>query len=387
MKQMRGIIDSTLREGEQAVGISFSLDRKVEIVRGLCEIGVEEIEIGIASRRNDSLSELIRRCRAVASGKKLAFWCRCVDEDIAVAACLRPDVLSLSIPVSDLHIKERLGRDRQWVLGRLRKSVVLALRRGIPFVSVGFEDATRAEARFLDEAAVVAVEAGAHRIRLADTVGIATPAEIGEMVGRLRQQTSGAEIGVHMHNDFGMATANSIAAFAAGADWADCTVLGLGERAGNARLEELVGFLALRRGRSYDPRALVSLCRMVAQATGREVAPDHPIVGKRIFFCETGLHLHGLMRHPATYEPYDPEMVGAERTMLFGNKIGKAAVKEHLAGLGCTATGQVLEKTVQSLRQQSSRQGQPLEGEAISSFLLQAMGDGGENTSLGSFIV
>lgn len=354
---MKGLIDSTLREGQQTVGVLFSQKQKEQIFCHLLEIGIEEIEMGVVSRLDPDLPDLLRKCRG--RGPRLALWSRCRSADISLAASLDPDVLSLSIPVSDRHIRQKLGRQRDWVLETTRESITQARDLGIRLVSLGLEDATRAAPNFVEEAAGVAAEAGAGRIRLADTVGIAGPQEIAALVGWCKS-ASALEIGVHTHNDFGMATANVIAAFDAGADWADVTVLGLGERAGNARLEEVAAYLSLRRGRTYRLEAIPHLCRMVASETNRTIDRHQPVIGPDIFACETGLHLQGLARDPATYEPYPPEVIGARRHLLYGSKVGRRAIREQLSALEIMLSEAGVEEVVRATRQEASKRGRPL---------------------------
>ncbi|BCO07871.1 homocitrate synthase [Desulfolithobacter dissulfuricans] len=351
LKTFQGIVDSTLREGEQTPGVHFSPDQRLEIVARLARVGIDEIELGIASARNPHLPEFIGQVRErIGQQSRLALWCRCRREDIDFAVACAPDVLSLSIPASDLHIEERLQKDRAWILRTLEESITRALEAGIPLVSVGLEDATRADRPFLYQLVQTAEQSGASRIRLADTVGICSPAEIADLVRRIGKRTTLA-LGVHTHNDFGMATANSIAAQEAGAAWIDATVLGLGERAGNCRLEETVGFLCLKKGlKRYHTAELRPLCLLVSNVAGTTITPGHPVVGEDIFTCETGLHLHGLTSNPATYEPYDPNMVGARRNLRFGHKVGRRALLNHLQALGYPVDDNEIEKLLHRLR-------------------------------------
>ena len=330
-----GIIDSTLREGEQAPGVSFTGTTRRAIIRYLHRVGVDEIELGVASPVNNYLTQLVADARKITDGLcTLGLWCRCQEVDIAFAASCRPDMLSLSIPASDLHINERLGKSRNWVQSRLASSIRQALALNIPAISVGLEDASRADPHFLLTLAKIAEDSGACRIRLADTVGICTPEAVKQLIHPLKN-TLKVDIGVHCHNDFGMATANSITALQAGARWLDATVLGLGERAGNCRLEEVVGYLALnRQNKQYRPELLSELCCYVAEVAEIWVPENHPIVGENIFTCETGLHQHGLSVNPGTYEPYDPKLVGTRRKLRFGHKTGKRAVNIELARQG-----------------------------------------------------
>jgi homocitrate synthase NifV len=202
-----------------------------------------------------------------------------------------------------------------------------ARRKGLA-VSLGFEDATRADRNYLLHLARLAEQTGVSRIRLADTVGIASPLVFQSLVKQLKEVLLNCEIGVHTHNDFGMASANAITALECGAQWADGTILGLGERTGCARLEELVGYLQLNRGvNKFDIASLKVLATEVADFTNRNISATQPLLGDDIFACETGIHLHGLIANPETYEPYAPESVGAGRKLIFGAKIGRRALK------------------------------------------------------------
>jgi len=361
---MKGIIDSTLREGEQTVGVSFSPERKLEIIKKLDAIGIEEIELGIASRYDETPKFLIKEARTSGVSARLDLWCRCLNGDIEIAAAAKPDVLSLSIPVSDLHIDKKLGKSRAWVLERLAESIPYALGLGSPFVSLGLEDATRADPEFMTKVIELAGQSGAGRIRLADTVGIAGPNEIATLVKELKRQV-GIEIGVHMHNDFGMATANSIAAIDGGADWVDTTVLGLGERTGNARLEEVASYLGLRRQCHYNVSEIPALSRMVAEAAGREIQPHQPIIGSNIFACETGLHLQGLERDPATYEPFSPEIVQAERILMYGAKVGRREIRNCLESIDNKYSDSKYDWFIDRIRNKISAIGLPMQREDL----------------------
>ncbi len=329
---MKGLIDSTLREGSQMVGVNFQLFEKIAIIRALDRIGIEEIEVGIATALDHDLPELFRRCRGAGVKARLALWSRCRTEDIEQAGTLKPDVLALSIPGSDLHIEKKLGRDRAWVLDRITNGLAQARALGLPFLSLGIEDATRTDPVFLEEIIITAQRAGVDRIRLADTVGIATPLDLSRLLRDLDAKFH-ISLGVHCHNDFGMASANTVTALESGADWADVTIYGIGERAGNARLEEVAAYQVLQRGHHYELREMKELVGLVAGCCGKSIDPHHPVVGEKIFQCETGLHLQGLEVDTATYEAYPPEVVGAERKLLYGHKIGRRQWHQLTAGL------------------------------------------------------
>ncbi|HEY3283428.1 MAG TPA: hypothetical protein VGN26_14260 [Armatimonadota bacterium] len=371
---MLGLVDSTLREGEQTAGVYLTLPQKLRILRRVACVGIEEIEVGVASA-DPELQALLAEGRAQDTRPRLALWCRCLPSDLEVAAALQPDVLSLSLPVSDLHLSARLGWTRPRAL-RVLADMGRGARALRPWVvSLGLEDATRADPGFLREVLEAAEGAGVTRVRLADTVGRATPAEVAALVALAlaARAPSGAgpsngplpsrvlEVGVHTHNDFGMATANAVAALQAGADWADVTVLGLGERAGCARLEEVVGYLSLgAQEPRYHPDRLAELCREVAAAAGTAIHPHHPLVGSRVFDCESGLHLDGLAKAPATYEPYPPEHLGRARTARLGKKVGRGAVAAWLAVMGRTPSRSSVARLTQRIRDESSRRSRAL---------------------------
>ena len=354
------IIDTTLREGEQTPGVLFSLEEKQHIVDRLVRVGIQEVELGISSQMSQCIPHLIEYCRENHPGLSLALWCRCKREDILYAGNVLPDILALSIPVSDIHIENRLAKDREWVLKKMEVSIALARKLGLK-VAVGFEDATRADQNFLAELARSAEKAGASRIRLADTVGIASPASISQLVLQMRKAVDQLPIGVHTHNDFGMATGNAVAALEAGAGSADAVVLGLGERTGCAILEELVGYLGLIKSVSgFQIDEIKPLAQYVAAVTARKIPDNKPIIGDAIFSCESGLHVQGLLCDPRTYEPYAPEKVGSTRTLQIGAKSGRRALAQRLTELGVEQSSLLAEQTIHSVRALASQLQRPL---------------------------
>jgi len=277
------LVDTTLREGQQAARVYFTKEQRREMLLLLGQTGVDEIEIGYAAK-DANLLELTNEARSCAPSSRIAVWCRALPNDIAIALSAKPDVISVSVPVSDLHIEMRLRKSRQWVLDQIASMGALVSQTDPSVVaSLGLEDATRADRAFLREAAAAAERAGFRRIRIADTVGIGNPQSISNIVSDLRLHVS-MEIGVHMHNDFGMATANAICALQTGADWADVSVLGVGERSGIARLEEVVGYLHILGNRDeYNMKALGKLTNLMADAGQDTISKRHPIVGSAIF--------------------------------------------------------------------------------------------------------
>ncbi|MEW5804116.1 MAG: homoaconitate hydratase [bacterium] len=359
---MKGIIDTTLREGEQSAHVYFNLAEKLHIIGLLDRVGIDEIEAGVAVM-NPETRELFRQVRELfGQGRDrsitplFSLWCRCQASDIDETLNLSPDILSMSIPVSDIHIKKKLGRNRSWVLARVSDSIKQAKDTAPScYLSLGLEDASRADFAFVEEVCSRAQEEGINRIRFADTVGIMDPLTMVSTITRLKAFFK-VDLGVHTHNDFGMATANAVSALASGADFVDVTVNGIGERAGNAALEEVITFMAKRKGvDTYDLKPLRFLSDYVARASGSDIPPRKPIVGKDIFTCESGIHLDGLMKHPSTYEPYDPAEVCMERTFLVSKKAGKSALRHKLESLGLKTEGHLLVELLTKVKDESSR--------------------------------
>ncbi len=350
---MNKIIDTTLREGEQTPGISFSLTEKKRIIDGLVTIGVDEIELGIASHLIDCPAHLLEYSRRYHPQLCCSLWSRCLGKDIRFAASLKPDIISLSLPVSDLLIRDKLEKDRLWTAENLTSSLKLCRDLGMQ-TAIGFEDATRADPGFLEQMTKLAVQQGAVRIRLADTIGTSSPAEIASLVKNVatvaRNLAGTCQLAVHCHNDFGMATANAVAALENGADYADATLLGLGERCGCTKLEELAGYLKIKKNRLFNLNKIPQLASFIAELTGREIAPNQPFIGREIFTCETGLHLTALHKNPSTYEPYPPEMVEAKRNLRVGPKAGRKALLHHLRQHSSVPIENLDEAAVKALR-------------------------------------
>ncbi|ADN01314.1 homocitrate synthase 2 [Spirochaeta thermophila] len=328
-----GIVDTTLRDGEQAAGFAFSSEEKFLLARRLLDAGVDEVEVGFAAvGRAEKVA--IRRIVDGLPPQRVLGWNRALPRDVLESLSLGLVRLHVSVPVSDILIRIRFGGDRGRVRSLLREAVLCAREKG-GMVSVGAEDASRADLSFLVEIACVAEEVGAFRFRYADTTGTAAPWETYERISFLARHVK-IPVELHMHNDLGLAVANTLSGIRAGASWVDTSICGMGERAGLCPLEEVVvAIRVLTEGEtSVDPSRLPGLASLLERITGVRMPPWKSVVGENAFSHESGLHQKGVMRDPGTYEPFSPSLVGRVRRVLAGKHASREAFGEILASQG-----------------------------------------------------
>ncbi|MHC1630828.1 MAG: (R)-citramalate synthase [Methanotrichaceae archaeon] len=326
------LLDTTLRDGEQTPGVSLSQDEKLTIARHLDTLGIDVIEAGSAVTSKGE-RESIRSIASDGLNAEICSYVRTVNGDVDMALDCDVDSIHLVVPVSDLHIQSKQRSDRRSVMEKAIEVTEYAKDHGL-IVELSGEDASRADIGYLISLYSAGIDAGADRICFCDTVGVLVPEKTSEIFKRLSKLN--APVSVHCHDDFGLATSNTIAALRNGASQAHVAVNGLGERAGNASLEEVVMSLESLYGikTGINCQELYSLSRTVSQLTGVPTAPNKAIVGENAFTHEAGIHVHGLLADTSTYEPIRPETVGRKRRIVLGKHAGRSSVELALRELG-----------------------------------------------------
>jgi homocitrate synthase NifV len=349
-------VDTTLRDGEQAPDVVFTKAERTSIFTALVDIGVREIELSaLRLVSSDFIDVDVVGDHQTHQGANVIAWCRARADDVEAALDSLANAIHIGIPTSSTQLAA-VGMKPADVFRRL--SILLhMIQSGGRKTFLGAQDATRADPAFLSRVILEAIKGGASRIRIADTVGVAHPEMVARMVRHLRSQFSTVEFEFHAHNDFGMATANAIAAIQAGAHYVSTTVLGIGERAGNAPFEITVTAAEklLNQNTGIDLSKLSSLCHLVAKASGREIDSCRPIVGRQVFTHESGVHTHGQLFNTECFEPLSASLVGhSPSQFLFGKNTGKASVRRLLSDIGLVLSENKIERITQNIRQSAA---------------------------------
>jgi isopropylmalate/citramalate/homocitrate synthase-like protein len=348
------IFDTTLRDGEQTPGVSLTPEEKMELAIQLDRLGVDAIEVGFPSASEGELKAVKSIAKAGLKAEICAL-ARALKSDIDAAIACEVNSIHTFIPTSDVQIKYVLNETREQVLKETQEAVQYIKAHGF-ICEFSPMDATRTELGYLKKVCVVAQEAGADRINIPDTVGIMNPTSMRNLISELRK-TIKVPISVHCHNDFGLAVANSLAGVEGGAIQVHVTVNGLGERAGNAALEEFVMALhkTYKKKTKINTKLLYETSRLVSRLTGIILQPNKAIVGENAFAHESGIHSKGVTIKPETFEPIKPELVGRKRKLVAGKLAGRHGIKAELAESGIYPTEEQLKEILKRVKEMGDR--------------------------------
>jgi len=371
MEQKVLLCDTTLRDGEQAPGVAFGLHQKEMIARVLADAGIDELEVGVPAM-SGSETKTISQLVALQLPVRLITWNRAVLSDLQASYKTGVEGVAISIPTSDQHIKHKLKKDRAWVLDQMGQCILNA-KKEVGYIVLGLEDASRAEFAFLTEVLAEAEKLGVDRVRFADTTGILEPLKVFLSLQEL-VRVSKLPLEFHAHNDFGMATANSLAAVQAGFKAISVTVGGIGERAGNAALEEVAVALkySLHHAVRFDLKRLNSLCLMVSLATDRKIPRAKPIIGKDVFTHTSSIHIDGIMKDFENYQTFPPESVGRQYSTSFGKYSGRKTILRLLKAKGIEFKQENVEDILMKILHQTNQLKRPLEEKDILRIVVSA---------------
>jgi len=356
------IYDSTLRDGEQMPGISFSPEQKLQIALKLDEIGMPEIEAGFPAVSKTEIESIKAIANAGLKAKILALS-RLIKKDIDAVISSDADIILLFIASSPLHLKYKLHCSEQEIKDKVVNSIDYAKDHGI-MPSFSTEDSTRTSLKFLEELVLLAHETGAKRIGFTDTVGCAIPQTIKYLFSHMRTLVS-SPFSAHMHNDFGLGLINAITALGSGATHVCATINGWGERAGNVSLEQLVMSLKIlyEKEVGIDTTKLWELSNIVSKFTKLPIPKNHPLVGNNAFTHESGIHVAALLENPRTYEPISPKLVGNKRNFVLGKHTGKHIIRQLLEDNDTETDEALIEDIVSQIKQSGERNNHFFNGE------------------------
>jgi len=349
------IVDTTLRDGEQSPGLAFTVGEKIAIAALLASAGVDELEIGVPAMGGEEFDACRELC-AMELPSRLLTWNRAFRSDVERSIEAGATNLFVSIPVSDIQIQNKLNRNREWVIRQIT-GLARELKRDGHYVACGLEDASRSDPEFLKEVITELERCGTDRIRIADTIGIFLPDTAFSFVASVRKYTS-LPIEIHTHNDFGMATANAVMAVRGGAQFVDTTLLGIGERAGNAPLDEVVMALKFLAGIDVkvETTALKRITATLSKLARIPVPRWKPIVGENICRHESGIHVDGMIKSSKNYEPFPPESVDQHREFVVGKHSSLKFIVTKYRSLGIDVSdeeGRVLLDAIRSIAAQN----------------------------------
>lgn len=343
------IVDTTLRDGEQTAGVAFSKREKIELATAFEKLGVDIIEVGIPAMGIQEI-EALTEIHALNLSSDLLVWNRMSISDIKMSLKTGINQVHISVPASDIHIQKKLSITRKELLDRMKETISFAVDHGCE-VSIGAEDASRTDAKFLINLYQEAIRQGAKRVRYADTVGCLDPFTAYEVINAITSEIE-VPLDFHGHNDLGMGTANALAAYKAGAQYISCSINGLGERAGNTPLEEIVTALRYIEGchDNIDMTRIMNVSKLVEIYSGRQLHDSKPIVGKDVFSHEAGIHVDGLLKDILTYEEISPELFGRQRKIILGKHSGRHGIKYEYLKKGIKLTDEEAEAILEGLR-------------------------------------